>query len=44
MTEEQGNKNYEIELILLDAEWIIEKVYSNHMITNNYAASMLCVI
>lgn len=31
-TQDLINKNYEIELIILDAEWIIEKVYSNNLL------------
>jgi len=33
-TQDLINKNYGIELIILDAEWIIEKVYSSHLLND----------
>ncbi|KAB1159468.1 hypothetical protein F7018_03915 [Tenacibaculum aiptasiae] len=33
-TQDLINKNYKIELIILDAEWIIENVYSNHLLND----------
>lgn len=33
-TQDQVKKDYNIELTILDAEWIIEKVYSNHLLND----------
>lgn len=33
-TQDQAKADYNIELIILDAEWIIEKVYSNHLLND----------